>query len=964
MSGPEFIGTMDEWMRAQEKRMTAVERRRRGVPTGGGGGGADVRVTDTPTIDLSITGNGSAATPYVISGNATALPPGVLTVTDTASVDLTLTGAGTAASPYNLSATVPTSGGGQPTLVRTNLAIKPIASSTGTTWIYQTGTTETVTATAVLTAGDGPQGRTGYIRRTITTAKTTGTSGPVYRDVAGVSPAGVAGDVWSGGMWVRTSVAVTITPSAAVRAGSTTITTKTGTPVAVPANTWTWLSVDGLVATGTYDAVQVWPQMLSSVVLPVGATIDCTNVLIVKDTTAGSYFDGSFAVAGLEYAWTGTANASTSTESLAAGTLRVTDTPTVDMTLTGAGTLASPYVVSAVATTPFAVTDTATIDMTLSGAGTAASPWNVKGDVLTVPVSLLRGPGTINPLLIPAIPLQVINTPTVELTMAGSGIVTDPFKLSAVAPASAITQVRVTDTATINMTASGDGSAATPWSIKGDVIGVAASAVTGPGTVDPTLLPAIPLTVTDTATVDFTLTGAGTSASPYNLSATAAVAPTPIAVSDSTTVDLLLTGAGTTASPWLIRASVLSVPATMLTGPGTIAPALVPATPLTIFDSPTIDLALTGSGTSADPHLLGGAIKAVPVSLLAGPGPIDPTLVTPTPLTVTDSTTVDLTLTGAGTAASPYNLSATAIGTAGAPISVQDTATLDLTLSGDGSAGAPYRLSGSVIAIPPGVVQGSDTATIHMMKTGAGSAGVPTLISGDVKAVPVSLLTGPGTIAPSLLPLSATAVSQVDLYATAGAATWTKPAGAMRVRVRVQGGGGAGGGVLGNATAGQGEGGAGASGSYAETWYDASALNATEAITVGAAGAAQTGGVGLAGGSSTFKGMTAPGGGGGAVMSAGTGTNAASGGTAAAATGGDLNVQGTAGSIGRTITGLAILQGNGGSSLLGLGGTSPGSAGNRAATGFGAGGSGAFATTVNGAGGAGSVGVVIVETWF
>jgi hypothetical protein len=48
---------------------------------------------------VTVTGSGSAASPYVVSGG------GSLTVTDTSTVDLTLTGNGSTATPYALSAT-------------------------------------------------------------------------------------------------------------------------------------------------------------------------------------------------------------------------------------------------------------------------------------------------------------------------------------------------------------------------------------------------------------------------------------------------------------------------------------------------------------------------------------------------------------------------------------------------------------------------------------------------------------------------------------------------------------------------------------------------------------------------------------------------------------------------------------------------------------------------------------------
>ena len=58
------------------------------------------QVADTPTMDLSLVGNGSIATPWQLTADAKIS----LTVTDTPTVDLSLTGSGTNASPWNLSA--------------------------------------------------------------------------------------------------------------------------------------------------------------------------------------------------------------------------------------------------------------------------------------------------------------------------------------------------------------------------------------------------------------------------------------------------------------------------------------------------------------------------------------------------------------------------------------------------------------------------------------------------------------------------------------------------------------------------------------------------------------------------------------------------------------------------------------------------------------------------------------------
>lgn len=118
MSSAKFLGTMDEWMREQERRTRSLERRKRGL-SGGSGGATTITVSDTATIDMVLTG--SSSTGYGLSANVLAVPVSLLTgpgtippallptpavpalgVTDTATIDMTLTGAGTTASPWNV----------------------------------------------------------------------------------------------------------------------------------------------------------------------------------------------------------------------------------------------------------------------------------------------------------------------------------------------------------------------------------------------------------------------------------------------------------------------------------------------------------------------------------------------------------------------------------------------------------------------------------------------------------------------------------------------------------------------------------------------------------------------------------------------------------------------------------------------------------------------------------------------
>ena len=90
---------------------------------------------------------------------------------------------------------------------------------------------------------------------------------------------------------------------------------------------------------------------------------------------------------------------------------------------------------------------------------------------------------------------------------------------------------------------------------------------------------------------------------------------------------------------------------------------------------------------------------------------------------------------------------------------------------------------------------------------------------------------------------------QVDTYSTAGAFTWTKPAGAKRVKIQMWGpGGSGGGGAFRNGTTACGAGGGGGAGGYVELDLPASVLGASESGFVGSPGTPGVGRTGSAGG--------------------------------------------------------------------------------------------------------------------
>lgn len=197
---------------------------------------------------------------------------------------------------------------------------------------------------------------------------------------------------------------------------------------------------------------------------------------------------------------------------------------------------------------------------------------------------------------------------------------------------------------------------------------------------------------------------------------------------------------------------------------------------------------------------------------------------------------------------------------------------------------------------------------------------------------------------------------------------YEKPSWLKFVRVKGVGGGGGGGGV-GATTSGQYVcGGFGGAGGYFEKRILASALAASETVTIGDAGAKGEAGVnnGAAGGTTSFGShCSATGGGGGAGMAAVVNTTSciAMSGSGGIATGGDVNIPGKV-SPRATALNMAILLGVGPSTPYGNGGAAGfGTAG--AASGYGSGGAGAASVQniAAKAGGNGAHGIVIIEEY-
>lgn len=205
----------------------------------------------------------------------------------------------------------------------------------------------------------------------------------------------------------------------------------------------------------------------------------------------------------------------------------------------------------------------------------------------------------------------------------------------------------------------------------------------------------------------------------------------------------------------------------------------------------------------------------------------------------------------------------------------------------------------------------------------------------------------------------------ITVFTSSG--TWTKATlNPKFVKVTVVGGGGAGGGA---SATGVGEGASGAGGAGGGCSIKrilAASLGTTETVTVGTGGVAVSGNNGGNGVTSSFGShATATGGTGGALGNNTAGSTASAGGLGGVGSSGDVNFNGSDGSVSQVIGGSPLRTGAGGSSYLG--GTIQsvnltGQAGKL----YGGGGSGAQvpASTTAKAGGNGAAGIVIVEEFY
>lgn len=215
-------------------------------------------------------------------------------------------------------------GSATPTTVRTNLATNPNAATAVTNFAAVAGTggaaavaynggagvAASTTTDVVTGASTGPNG---FARVTWSTA-TTAVSGGVSYTQTGLA----AATQYTHGYWVRSSrnqnlsLSVQYQNSSAVNVGAATV----SATVSATLGAWYLLTVTSTSGAAVDRAVLTVAATTGGANWAIGDTLDADAVLIEAAPTAGMFFDGATTnTTSAVYAWTGAANASTSTES-------------------------------------------------------------------------------------------------------------------------------------------------------------------------------------------------------------------------------------------------------------------------------------------------------------------------------------------------------------------------------------------------------------------------------------------------------------------------------------------------------------------------------------------------------------------------------------------------------------------------------------------------------------------------
>lgn len=212
------------------------------------------------------------------------------------------------ATVYSTSSSQPNPAPGAcPTL--TNLSLNPSFETDINGWGSYNGYISGGTPTADrLRMTDGGAIGSSYQRLQWTYPSGDGTAGPYEYSIAVVP-----GQVYTISAYVRTNKARTITVAAEwyKTDNSSSGTSSIGAPVSIPANTWTRVSATTSAApTSTAKATVTFYGVTTSAPFAVNDTYDIDGLMVTNGSTLYSYADGASPNG---WAWTGTANASTST---------------------------------------------------------------------------------------------------------------------------------------------------------------------------------------------------------------------------------------------------------------------------------------------------------------------------------------------------------------------------------------------------------------------------------------------------------------------------------------------------------------------------------------------------------------------------------------------------------------------------------------------------------------------------
>jgi hypothetical protein len=191
------------------------------------------------------------------------------------------------------------------TEARRNLVKNP-SFELGPDWGYELGTGGAWT-TARQTTGGINNGV--HFRATATTAPTAGSTGAYVQN--NIAQGGLN---YTASAYIRVSKAVTIAPRIEWKAGDgSNISTTNGTTAAIPANTWTRVSMSTVAPLSVVKATLAFYAQVAGAGLIVGDTFDMDSVLFEHAPVPDTYFDGTTTDEGAYlYEWEGTANASES----------------------------------------------------------------------------------------------------------------------------------------------------------------------------------------------------------------------------------------------------------------------------------------------------------------------------------------------------------------------------------------------------------------------------------------------------------------------------------------------------------------------------------------------------------------------------------------------------------------------------------------------------------------------------